>query len=475
MTLLALVAFTVSGMLIFLTHEMRLNTDQLAAVLRDAQQVESLRLGLVWYERGRNLGMLTGSAARLEEAEVALTRQAERLKGLSDSSDQALAVGAQQAVERYLDVRQSAERDVESVVDVEARVGPAFRQALGACEALLEQQQVRANDIRERVLRWDVFTDVAGGVTAAVFLIAVGAIVLSTQRRVFLPLFDLRDAIVRFGRGELEARLDLDAPRELTEVAQTFNSMAEKLEHERERRLTFLAAVAHDMASPLMAMKMSAGLARQNHRPMTPEHWRELFDRVDRQVTRLQRMVGDLLDASRIEAGQLELRPERLDLRGLLKDVIDLHHPLPPAHRLSLGLPDEPVWVSVDETRIVQVLNNLISNAIKYSPEGGTVRVRLESDGEAARIAVSDEGIGIPTEDLERVFEPFQRSGKGREEIPGVGLGLSVVRRIVLAHRGSIRVWSTPGVGSTFVVALPLTERAAERFPPAAPPPASPA
>ena len=466
--LLVLVALTTSAMLGFLTHEMRLHTDRLAAVLRDAHQVDVLRSELVFFERSRNFG---APGEPFEVAAREVSQRDERLAQLSVDSDPGLVAQLRAGVARYLERRGQAERQARPLPEIVAQAGPDFRAALAACDALSRQQQARARAIQALVVRWDLFTNVAGGVTAALFLAVVGIIVRLTQTSVFGPLFELREAIVRFGEGELGARLPVDAPAELAEVADRFNRMAEKLEQERERRLTFLAAVAHDMANPLMAMKMSAGLAKQR-RPMSPEHWHELFDRVDRQVLRLQRMVGDLLDASRIEAGQLELRASEQDLRALVSEAVELHHPLPKEHRIELGVPEAPVWVRVDETRIAQVLNNLISNAIKYSPGGGTIRVRLESDGEVARLAVADEGIGIAPDELERVFEPFQRSQRVGEEIPGVGLGLSVVRRIVLAHEGSIRVRSAPGVGSTFIVSLPLAVRAAaEAQPPAEPAP----
>jgi two-component system sensor histidine kinase MtrB len=275
------------------------------------------------------------------------------------------------------------------------------------------------------------------------------------QRGVFAPLLQVREAILRFGAGDRNARLPTDAPRELTEVAETFNGMADRIQGERRRRLEFLAAVAHDMSNPLMALKLSAGVARELP-PDSEEKLRQLLTRVDRQVFRLQQMLGDLLDASRIEAGQLELRRGEIDLRQLVDESIGLYQPLPALHTLRVSMPDAPVAVDADETRITQVLNNLLSNAIKYSPEGGAISVALRIEERCAVLTVTDEGVGIAPDELTQVFEPFRRSRTVKDLIPGVGLGLSVVRRIVTAHGGAIHVWSTLGEGTTFEVRLPL-------------------
>jgi signal transduction histidine kinase len=143
------------------------------------------------------------------------------------------------------------------------------------------------------------------------------------------------------------------------------------------------------------------------------------------------------------------------DLRGVVRDAVALHEGMSPAHELVLHLPEAPVPVRCDATRISQVLNKLLSNAIKYSPEGGQVRVDLTATPEAAWIAVKDQGVGIPATEQESIFEPFRRSAATRDTIPGVGLGLAVSRRIIEAHGGLIEVESTQGAGATFRFCLP--------------------
>jgi signal transduction histidine kinase len=176
---------------------------------------------------------------------------------------------------------------------------------------------------------------------------------------------------------------------------------------------------------------------------------------VRRQVARLDRMVGDLLDATRIEAGRFELSLEERDARELATAVVELYLAGGSSHDLRLQLPEEPVLLSCDATRVEQVLHNLVSNALKYSQAGSRVDVLVGHEGDEAVLSVVDRGIGISNEELRTLFAPFRRTGRAREKAPGVGLGLSVARRIVEAHGGRIEVESRPGVGSTFRVRLP--------------------
>ena len=177
---------------------------------------------------------------------------------------------------------------------------------------------------------------------------------------------------------------------------------------------------------------------------------------VARQIERLDRMVGDLLEATRVEAGCLELRPAPLDVRPIVGQVVELYRPVSPAHEIVFVESTEPVVAACDSTRIEQVVTNLVSNAIKYSPEGGRVIVSAFAERSEAIVSVSDEGMGIPSEERERIFEPFRRTRRSRELVPGVGLGLSVARKIVAGHGGTLEVESRVGAGSTFRVRLPL-------------------
>jgi signal transduction histidine kinase len=230
-----------------------------------------------------------------------------------------------------------------------------------------------------------------------------------------------------------------------------FNDMAISLSQQRKAQLTFLAGVAHDLKNPLSTLK--TGMYTLEHEASEVRRGNTRAT-LDRQVDLLNRMVDDLLDATRIEAGQLELRWATFDLRRLVNDVVRLYVPTAPEHQITSRIPDEPVMVEADGLRIEQVLRNLVSNAIKFSPYGGSVEVALERGSNEVALSVSDRGIGIPRDEHTSIFLPFRR--RDLNVAPGAGLGLSVVRRIVSAHGGSIDVESEPGAGSTFRVRLPL-------------------
>jgi signal transduction histidine kinase len=238
--------------------------------------------------------------------------------------------------------------------------------------------------------------------------------------------------------------------QEVSELANMFNDLASNLVQQRKAQLTFLAGVAHDLKSPLSTLK--TGMYMLENEP-SEQRRGEIRLSLDRQIGLLNRMVDDLLDATRIEAGQLELRPAEFDLRRLVNDVVRLYVPAAPSHEITARLPDEPVVIDADPMRIEQVIRNLVSNAIKFSPSGGPVEVAAEMAADAVVLSVSDRGIGIAPEELQSIFLPFRR--RKPSVLPGAGLGLSVVRRIVTAHNGTVEVTSEPGTGSTFRVTLP--------------------
>lgn len=165
-------------------------------------------------------------------------------------------------------------------------------------------------------------------------------------------------------------------------------------------------------------------------------------------------MVNDLLDRARIEAGTLELRREEVDARRLLHEVEELFRDTSETHTLEVQAPAEPVAVSCDPLRMEQVLTNLVSNATKYSPDGGLVTLRVDARDDEVVLTVRDQGVGIAADEVAHVFEPFHRAHSLRPDVPGAGLGLSLVRRIVESHGGFLRVVTAPGEGSTIEVHL---------------------
>jgi signal transduction histidine kinase len=241
--------------------------------------------------------------------------------------------------------------------------------------------------------------------------------------------------------------------------------MAQALQQQREHQLAFVAAVAHDLRNPLAAMKAGVDVL-VSQRPVLEPH-RQMMSLVSRQIDILVRMISDLLDAARVEAGHFSINASLCDARDLASQSVELFRGTSPLHDLQLHLPDTPLPLRCDALRIGQVLNNLVSNAIKYSPRGGPVIVTVRRGHERVTIDVADQGPGIPPEDRALIFEPFKRSPGSESGIPGVGLGLSVAKRIVEAHGGRIELQSAVGRGATFSVVLPVATAPDERTAPA--------
>jgi signal transduction histidine kinase len=258
-----------------------------------------------------------------------------------------------------------------------------------------------------------------------------------------------------FAAGDRNARAPEIGIQELRQIAEQFNEMSDRLARQHENQLAFLTSVAHDLRNPVGALKMSTSILDPAS-PLPDEgRLREILAVVHRQIDHLNRMIGDLLDAYHIESGRLELRLEEVDAGDMVRDAFELFRYFSKSHQLSMESPSVPVPVQCDPGRISQVLNNLLSNAIKYSPDGGDIVLGLQPVDGQVLIEVSDNGVGIAPEDLPVIFEPFRRTRFSSREIPGVGLGLHVVKRIVDAHRGHIEVESREGQGTTFKLWIP--------------------
>jgi signal transduction histidine kinase len=184
---------------------------------------------------------------------------------------------------------------------------------------------------------------------------------------------------------------------------------------------------------------------------------REYAGDINKDSQRLNRMIDEMLDLDRMESGRMTIHPERMDLNAVLDEVVNRVRPNAPNHTLSLDLQGDLPSIHADRDRLTQVASNLLNNAVKYSPTGGRISVKSRADGEGVRIEVRDEGLGIPPEALETIFERYSRvDSQATKDIPGTGLGLPIVRQIVQLHGGKVWAESELGRGSVFHVTLPL-------------------
>jgi len=228
-------------------------------------------------------------------------------------------------------------------------------------------------------------------------------------------------------------------------------------------REEFLAMLAHELRNPLAPIRNAVHILGQSEAPTDRRRWAR--DVIERQVEHLSRLVDELLDVSRLTRGRITLRREKVELLTIIARAIETSRPLVEAHRheLSVSLPQVPVQFECDPTRVVQVLSNLLNNAAKYTEDGGRIWLVAENSEEEIVIRVRDTGVGIPPELLPRVFDLFTQADRSLDRSQGgLGIGLTLTRRLVELHGGSISA-SSPGTGqgSEFVVRLPAPAAAA--------------
>lgn len=223
-----------------------------------------------------------------------------------------------------------------------------------------------------------------------------------------------------------------------------------------------LSVVAHDLRNPLNTISLSAELLRERGADEDRAAQHDRLRIIERSVAQANRLIQDLLDVARLEAGEVPLERSPLDTRALVREAVALHRPIADQRsvRLDIEVPASLDRINADHDRIIQVFSNLIGNALKFSPENGRVDVRAEQRAHEIRFAVRDCGPGVPEEDRGQLFNPFWQAQKGAE---GAGLGLAIARAIVEAHGGTIGVDTRVGEGSTFWFMLPTASTETEQ------------
>jgi signal transduction histidine kinase len=304
-----------------------------------------------------------------------------------------------------------------------------------------------------------------GLAAALLFLLAAGGYL---QRAVARPVRAAALAARRVAGGDLSVRLDTDGPGEVGLLERSFNSMADSLQRsrddleERNRRLVeserlkteLVSNVSHELRTPLASILGFSDLMLK--RDVDPADRRRYLEVIRSESARLATLLNDLLDLQRHERGVLELAKEEIDLNDLLRVQVTLYSAQSEVHEVVFRPSPDPLIVDADRDRLAQVVGNLISNAIKYSPNGGTVTVSSAIGRGNAWVWVHDEGLGIPREHQPQIFTKFFRGDAARKRgIAGTGLGLVLAQQIVEAHDGAIGFDSEEGKGSTFWIRIP--------------------
>ena len=289
---------------------------------------------------------------------------------------------------------------------------------------------------------------------AAVVALIAGALL---ARWLVAPLRKLEEGAQAVARGQLDVRIPVAGSREMRSVSESFNQMTGQLQHQEQLRRNLLADVTHELRHPVHILQGGLRAILDGVYPLSMEE----IDRLLEQTQQLTHMVDDLHELALAEAQELSMHFQHTDLVKLVQQATEAFQALTADQGVELlaDTPSEPLYMQVDADRLRQALQNLVGNALRYTPSGGSIQICLTNDSpDQVRIAVQDTGMGIDPEHLEHIFDRFYRPDTSRNrQLPGAGLGLSIAQAIVQAHGGRIQAESAgAGQGSTFTITLPV-------------------
>jgi two-component system, OmpR family, sensor histidine kinase BaeS len=418
--------------------------------------------------RHQELGLLFTKDAASRQA---MGRQVELVGTLSDSlihfqfPDYARDIG-----ESIRKIAQAAPAEYDAALASDTVVADSlsfhvFVPALNRADSIV---RVAESKLRERTFdrvqsqTTEITAIETGSIAAMVLaLILAGIIAIWLTRSINQPIVDLKSGMHAIADGDLSYRLRIPSDRsdEFGELARSFHVMSRQLGELDKLKAEFVSVASHELKTPINVMMGYLQLLEEGvYGPLTPKQL-EVHKTLGLQANTLARLVSQLLDVSRFEAGGGRLEPRPVQIDAILADLENAFQVLAVQRQIQFrverhdGLPDQVVW---DLDRINEVLGNLLSNAFKFTPHGGSVELSLEPVDGGVLMEVHDTGAGIPPEQLPHIFEKFYQADNQRSaRASGAGLGLAIAKQIVEAHGGTISCESTPGVGTTFSIMLP--------------------
>lgn len=291
-------------------------------------------------------------------------------------------------------------------------------------------------------------------------LLAVGIILYTLSRKLTGPLQQMNTAALSLAEGDFLTRVHVNSNDEIGQLAKSFNFMAEQLKQWEDTRQEFLTNISHELRSPLTILR--GLIVGMSDKVISVEDQPRYLEICDQEVQRLQRLVNELLDLARIQNRMDVFNLVPLNIMEKSKNVIDLIAPVIEDHGLNLEvwIPfdyTEPPIVELDSDRYAQILHNLIYNAIQFTPAGNKIKITLGIEAKQFTLVILDEGLGMSEEEMSRMWERFYKADPSRgNTAEGTGLGLTIVRHLVLGMNGTITVHSELGKGSEFTVSFPL-------------------
>ena len=296
-----------------------------------------------------------------------------------------------------------------------------------------------------------------GGALIGIVMIILAAVSIFAADRVVRPLHRITSAIENVTEGYTDDVLHEDTFTETRQISEAFNKMLGRLKQLDESREEFVSNVSHELKTPMTSMKVLAdSLLEQDNVPV--EMYQEFMGDIAKEIDRENQIITDLLSLVKMDKTGQNINIQPVNINDLLEQILKRLKPIAEKKNVEMVLESfRPVSAEIDETKFSLAVSNLVENAIKYNHDNGWVHVSLNADHKYFYIRVEDSGIGIPEEDQAHIFERFYRVHKSHSrEIGGTGLGLAIARNAVIMHRGSIKVYSNEGEGTTFTVRIPL-------------------
>ncbi|MEX0619327.1 MAG: HAMP domain-containing sensor histidine kinase [Pseudohongiellaceae bacterium] len=422
---------------------------------------QSLKSRLLTHNRNSFLYTLNRNP-QLQESTVLLTSEVtQRLTGLRERSGDEAEITLIDTVETefadYFNARNALFEGPLAPTEQYEQMTPYVDRTVSYIDRLIELNRVQLSSLNDSIVAQNAISQrLAVGLIFAGGLVLLGALI-SVILFIAWPLARLAGDIAKYGENQRPFKTEVKGIREIRDIAESFNSMADRLEVKRQEQLRIVAIIAHDLRNPLHSVAMAIESMRLN----SASESSALLEMVAHQIAQMDRLLSDFLDTSRIEAGEFSMEFSNQDIRLLLKEAMALFENTEDSrHEFVAALADQPMMCHCDPRRLTQAITNLLSNAVKYSPQGGEISVSAQRQGDWLEITVSDQGIGVDPEDRENIFQPFHRSPASKGVYPGIGLGLSSTRRIVEAHGGRIQLETPAAKGSTFRLILPVARSA---------------
>lgn len=300
--------------------------------------------------------------------------------------------------------------------------------------------------------------EVVDGVAKGLLIASVVAVVVAAgvgwiiSKYISKPLLSLTDATHYMAEGHLSTRVDMHRQDEFGVLADSFNTMAARVENTITTLKRFVADAAHELHTPLTAVHANIELAATE---TNDERRASFLAQAQQQLKRLEVLTNNLLMLSRLEAGMVQEERTPTNLVNLVRETSELYASRAEQQGITFefNAPEEPIVISINENQVRRVLGNLLDNAIKFTPENGNIQIHIFKQGDEAIVQVKDNGIGIPQEDLPYLFSRFKR-GRNAASYSGSGLGLAIIKAIIEAHHGKINVESSPQ-GTAFSISIP--------------------